>query len=414
MKVKIKKGYIGAQIAVIIFSLYAFSQLAWGNLIPTYLWLVLLTFALGLLFLNSYKSIKIDSIIILSMTMLVISIVWNNYEIAKYGIGIEIYIVMIFIFFWLAYNNNRWHSAFLTMMRLCGVFYTVFTYICIIFPKFYTKNIYPIFSFLGYDFDNKAGFTSNYGTNGLFMCTGICAFTAVLLFNTEHKVKKIDFVWLLFLLVGMLICGKRGQTIAVLFSIFVCYYFYNCNKKKGRFMKLILVLIISIIAIYIISLFFPEVLTIVMRFQEQSVKGDISTGRFTMWKSAYALFLQKPWIGHGWRSFKFTIYSIDNYDVHNVFLQLLEEVGIIGSIPFYIFILINFIKAVQLMIKIRKTDEKCVYTKYISVSVIYETFFICMCATGTAYYQIEYLFTYFMCCALIHYYSKQKEYDDKN
>ena len=395
-------------IAIIIFSAYAFSQLGWGNLVPNIIWLFLLGLSMGLLLINNFVthySIKKDLYFPLSLLMLGICLFWNNQDTVRYGWSVQIYNIILSVFYWFTRESDRWHKIFIKIMMICGIFYTTWTYICTLFQPVYENVVYPLMAPLGYIKDYKSGFTASYGTNGLYMCIGLVSILSYLFINNRRRANKKDYLLSLFLIVGMLLCGKRGQSIAVMFSLFVGYYFFNSNRKQGRMLKIIGLLILAIIALYFVSFIIPEVWTIIERFQEQINIGDVSTGRFTMWGTAWHLFLQKPFIGYGWRWFRYSPYTLVDYDVHNVFLQLLLEVGVIAAIPFYIFIFGNLIKAIRFLIKIRKNDPDYANTIYITIALVYETFFIVLCATGTALYQFEYMLPYLACCSMVHYYS---------
>lgn len=414
---KIHPNKIPAALAVAILSVFAFSQLSWGNLIPSIIWHVILVFAIGLLFLDWLTRIKqyqFDLYLVTSVLMLFICYIWNNQDIARYGWTIEIYNTTIFLFYWLGRSTNKWFKYAIVAMIGAGSFFTLWTFICYFNKNIYYNFVYPLMQTMGYISDYKAGFTASYGTNGLYMSMGLCAFIGYLVFNGKKGKSVKIYVILFILVIGMLLCGKRGQSIALIIAYYVLYYFYNSNRKMGRIFKLFSITLLIFLLIYLVSLFIPDVLVVISRFIEQSNKDDISTGRFSMWETAWMIFKQNPLFGMGWRWFRYSAYTLNDYDVHNVFLQWLTELGIIGSIPFYIFVFANIVRVIKLMFLCRKnlcfveTNE----IRYISVALMYEIFFIVMCATGTAYYQFECLFPYMVCCGIVHYYSMkyQNEY----
>jgi O-antigen ligase len=63
-------------------------------------------------------------------------------------------------------------------------------------------------------------------------------------------------------------------------------------------------------------------------------KVDISSGRIIIWKYAIKIFKQNPVFGIGWENFSAKIpeYNIDTVKVHNNFIQLLCETGVIGFV----------------------------------------------------------------------------------
>ncbi len=388
-----------------LLSFFAYTQLGISNLIPNMYIYVMLAASVGLMVLERliYRmSFSFDRLVLLSAVMLAITILWNNYDILHHGFLPQFYNILIYMFLWLAHDMDEWHETFVRMMMLCGVFYTVWTYICVLDPDIYYSFVYPLMAPMGYLSDPKAGFTAFYSSNGLYISYGIIAFSARLFFDPRREKRLSDKLLFLFLITGMLLSGKRGQFIAVVFAVIVCYYLYNSNRKRSRFIKLIWITAIVVAALYIVFLFIPDVATIFIRFREQSQKGDVSSGRFLMWDHAWKLFLQKPVFGHGWRFFRYSSFTLVDYDVHNVFLQLLTEAGIVGALPFFLFIGGNLISAIKLMIKIRNTDEKDAGTSFIALAVTCEVFFVGICLTGTALYQVECMFPYFACCGIVY------------
>jgi len=412
-KLKIYPKRIPAILSVILISMFAYSQMSWGNLVPSTIWIGILILSVSLMLweniANSRIKLSIDLYTVIAIMILVICLVWNNQDIARYGWQVEKYFAIIIVFNLLSRGTDKWHKYAVYAMLAAGFFYTFWTFICYFDQNIYNGFVYPLMATQGFIPDYKAGFTVSYGTNGLYMAMGVCAYTGFFVFNGKFKIKdKKKLFGLLILIIGMLLSGKRGQTIALVIAFYVLYYFYNSNKKFGRVFKVFLIISLLCLIMYLVSLFIPGVLTIIDRFQEQSSKGDISTGRFYMWNNAWILFKWNPLFGYGWRWFRYSQYTLVNYDVHNVFLQWLTELGIVGSIPFFAFIIMNIVKAIRLMISYR-TNTKIVkekVLKYISVALMYEVFFIVMCATGTAFYQIEYLFPYLVCCGMVHYYIK--------
>ena len=391
-------------------SLFSFTQLGISYLIPNTAEHILLILAAGLLLFERliYKvRFPADRLVVLSVMMLSVTLFWNNHDILHHGFFPQFYNIMIYVFLWLAHDMNEWHETFMKMMMICGIFYTVWTYICVLVPDIYNDLVYPLMAPMGYIRDPKAGFTAFYSANGLYLCFGIMAFCARFFFDPEKEKKLIHKFLFLFLLVGMLLCGKRGQFLAVIFAVAVCYYIYNSGRKNNRLLKLVIIFSSVTAALYIISLYIPDVTTIIDRFREQSLTGDVSSGRFLLWDHAWQLFLQKPLFGHGWRFFRYSAFTLMDYDVHNVFLQLLTEVGIIGSLPFYAFITGNLISAVKLLAKMRKSGKQEEGTALTALSVMYEVFFAGICMTGTALYQVECMFVYFACCGIVYFYKRK-------
>src|SRR5699024_6737609 len=78
---------------------------------------------------------------------------------------------------------------------------------------------------------------------------------------------------------------------------------------------------------------------------ESTIKGflageDITSGRIYLYEHAFKLFNESPILGIGWRRFQELSVGVINLDrgshPHNIYFQLLTELGIIGFVLFLI------------------------------------------------------------------------------
>src|SRR5699024_7296327 len=83
---------------------------------------------------------------------------------------------------------------------------------------------------------------------------------------------------------------------------------------------------------------------IYLRF-EQTIEGiisgeDVTSGRTILYEKALNLFYENPILGIGWKEFKQLTYgllsSTSGSHPHNIYIQLLVELGIIGFLLFVI------------------------------------------------------------------------------
>ena len=125
---------------------------------------------------------------------------------------------------------------------------------------------------------------------------------------------------------------------------------------------------------------------------------DITTGRVDFWKVAIQQFKENPILGIGWKAFWHFEFFGANYDVHNIYLQLLCEVGIVGSILFYLLFVMALYRAIKIVIR-KNIDEK--YKKVALFSVFYQVFFLLYGITGNPLYDASFYIMYFISIALI-------------
>lgn len=166
--------------------------------------------------------------------------------------------------------------------------------------------------------------------------------------------QAIEVIFILFLFVVILLTGERNAIIIFLLSIF---FFYIFQKK---YINLILIFLFFFICVFIIS---QRIDFVKKRFlYPVDTWGDIYHGKKSTleekiidspwmlhYKAAVELFLERPIIGHGAKSFRIlckdtninakTINKKSRYNVcsthpHNYLLELLSEHGLIGGMLF--------------------------------------------------------------------------------
>jgi|GEM_PF-413492 len=424
LKIKINKKNILRSVSVFIFVLFAFSYGSFGVLIPFKAWVIILFLALLCMEIGQLQEVgrissKVEIPTCLLAIMLIVMLFWNNYDYQHGAWYLEIYMSLIFIFFIIANNRNctisTWiKTAIMSMIMIC-IFHAVSTLVSYVSRDFYTNIIYPIvdrFSVYSliqqYNQGYMAGFTSHYSINGMFLSAGICMVIGYYFFrgNSKTSVKFKYWLILILLITALLLTGKRGPIIYVAFSFIIVYYVYNSNRQLSRYFKVIAIAIITLLCVYIASFFIPEITNVVERFIEQKKVGDITTGRLDLWKLGYSAFLENPILGKGWCWFRYHNPFGTEFYVHNVYLQWLCETGIIGSIPFLAFTFIlyrhNYILLKSLRVNKLILDQNA--TRLLSASLMYQSFFIALSFTGTAFYEVQSLLPYMICCVITEYY----------
>lgn len=165
-----------------------------------------------------------------------------------------------------------------------------------------------------------------------YLFAGICA---VCCLNVKKMVKIITIV---LLFVALIATGRRGEALAAVIALLMLYlYSADSDKKTKRFIKII---IIAIFCVFLLFAFWPVIskISILSRYAKTVMQmqnnTDISSGRFAIYKVAFQKFLENPLFGVGWRCFYKYIPVGDGSlrNAHNVYLQLLAEVGIIGTV----------------------------------------------------------------------------------
>lgn len=254
-----------------------------------------------------------------------------------------------------------------------------------------------------------AGLTYHYSVNGMFLAVGMLIAFSVLVW----KGKRSNWLPLIFFTVCLLLTGKRAHLIFTVSACFSVYYLETVVRKDGNRARLNFIgtlLIVALLGIILISTV-PAFSTFLLRFQDTMESGDITNGRLGLWRLALTTFFRHPILGIGWKNFApliSTTYStIRKYDVHNVFLQLLCEVGLAGSLIYYTWIFANlYLSVVNCRLYLRNCQRGRKERLYAAFSMGFQVFFFLYCITGNPLYERIMLLPYFLSCGINLYFQK--------
>lgn len=404
-------------IAVILMLAYAYSRLSWSFFLPSIAWAIGLSVAIILLGLNWFffgkLKVRKDINILWLALMLFVIIFNNNYDIMSSGALVALLpYICVFVLYSICPENGRWIKPSINFMVIIGCFYVIFTIICNIYTDLYYSVIYPLMSKnynTTYTPHPSAGFTAHYSTNGIYIAMMFIAMMGMTFFrDLGHETRFSKVKWTLFVLttISLLICGKRGILLALIVAVFLGYLNYTVKKKRGNAIKIIAAVIVILVLINIAAIFIPSINYTLSRFSDFDFRTDNNTAnRFEYWQYAWSKFSEKPFFGWGWRWFK-NCNTIAKVDVHNCYLQLLTENGIIGAIPFYLFFICSFYRAWKLSIFVRKNNTNLDNRDigYIYLSFIGQIYTLIYMVEGTGLYSPECLFSYIIYCCIIEYY----------
>lgn len=156
--------------------------------------------------------------------------------------------------------------------------------------------------------------------------------------------KTLCFSVFFVLLYVMLALGGKGPFIAVILSLIVFSLLYwhthlriSSGKKKYA---IILIITLSIGFIYILSMK-NDFLTF-YRLESMTTKDESTSIRLDYYQQAISLWLTHPVLGNGIGSFPVLIGhgDVQNYP-HNIILELLSELGIVGCAIFLLMLLLS-------------------------------------------------------------------------
>lgn len=172
---------------------------------------------------------------------------------------------------------------------------------------------------------------------GIFLCN--------LVFKnySTNKRKYLYIIGIVLSAVPFLLGASRGALIALFLSVLVVLFFGAKGRAKIR--RFILTVIIGILFVFIDNYFSSGILD---RFTTMSTDSQDENSRSFIWKNALDQFFNYPIFGD-----KLKINNWDGY-AHNVFIEVLYTMGVIGAIPFFYLITGGF----KISISILKYNKK--------------------------------------------------------
>lgn len=320
------------------------------------------------------------------------------------------------LFIILAKVNYRYLYKTLRVMLILSIIHSFGVYFQYWFMNLYTKVILPFFTSSQskeimwlYSRGNYSGltwqtaFTSGYLVFGL----GIIAFSVRRINRKWQKIALMMIV--LIMLIALLLMGKRAHILFMILSLVVTYLF-SAEKKKfaTQVIKVSFYIISSIFIfwIFILNIQLKDdnpLAKIIGRFTltvEGLIEGeDITSGRSILYEYAFKLTKENPVLGIGWRSFSERSFGVLNSNSashpHNIYIQLLTELGYIGILLFIIPVIYILVRTVKLLLNYDKLFKRNLNWKpLVQYSLYLQIFFILYGLTGNLLTDRMYLFMY--------------------
>lgn len=243
----------------------------------------------------------------------------------------------------------------------------------------------------------RAGITTHYSQNATYIAILFIVLGCSYIIKQKRMRKKGELVALILTLFALMLTAKRAHLCFGLAAVIFVYYLVNSEKRGNKVFKLtVAVLGITMIVAMVYEVAPGLFETFLGRFAGGGY-GDITSGRIPMWLLAIELFKSSPILGIGWSGYRYA-YAVNLYsgyegraefvNTHNVYLQLLCEVGIIGFLMF-IFVLYTFVHNGLALNKYYTHDdtEKKIN---IGISLGMGIFFILYSFTGCCLYDLTF------------------------
>ena len=137
-------------------------------------------------------------------------------------------------------------------------------------------------------------------------------------------------------LLALVMTGRRGETLAAFIALLIYFYFSaQKNKRTKRVLVIVFGLATTAFIIYTLWPVLKE-MPILARYSQtvSNIRNDqdITSSRVIIYGLAFKAFLEHPVFGVGWQCFyQYLPDYFDLLNVHNIYLQLLCETGVVGA-----------------------------------------------------------------------------------
>lgn len=311
---------------------------------------------------------------------------------------------VLFLFLLLVKIDISYYKVAMSTMAVIAIIYAFSSFFQYLNMDLYSKLILPRFSLSKqeeiiriYNHGSYTGFTWQTAYISGYLIFGIGSVLLLFKQKTSKFSRILSIVALVLMFIALMLGGKRAHMLfMVLALIFTFLFSIELKRFFTHFFKLIFGIVLSLIStIAFFSVYTPDKETPIGRFYNQiniTIEGliageDITSGRSLLYDYAFKLFNDTPIFGIGWREFRELsggiLSSNRGSHPHNIYLQLLTELGIVGFILFMIPITYIFIKTIKLLMNAESLFNFDMRWKTaLQFSLYIQTFFLLYGITG--------------------------------
>lgn len=290
---------------------------------------------------------------------------------------------------------DAYDSSIKTLKILAGL------YIASIYFQYLAPNLFEQLFLERFDSSSLLYYQSPYligmgGSPGVATVNCTIAFAILISFNKDCKMKTymVKLPYMLVILTAYFLIGKKSGLLSAVFGVIMVYLV----RKEGKIWKKIITLlsclfVLGCIVYCVIQL--NEDLFISLKIKEgikQFIEGeDFSSGRITLYKAACKEFLRYPILGMGWQGFSAKYGNL----VHNIYLQLLCETGVIGFLLFMMPIVAIYFRTCNMIRNCKKERFPLKTRNYLVFSFYIQSEFLFISLFENNLYMVMPLYLYF-------------------
>lgn len=186
-----------------------------------------------------------------------------------------------------------------------------------------------------------------------YLMFGICFAVSVIISQNNRVIQKMAaIIELAVYLYIVFATGSRGGLFSTATVIIILIAFYKNESNKFSIGKKIFIVSFLIIGVGVVMTMLPD--EVAYRFLPSTIQESNGTGRYELWRNALNAFGNSSFLrqlfGYGTSTAKDITYMFpfSRHNVfHNIYIENLLEIGIIGLVLYLIHIVSFFISAVR-------------------------------------------------------------------
>ena len=423
----IKSDYNLPSLGIAVFTLYAITQRLldlYSNIrvfdvtVIRVFELLLISFSLLCLLIGRYdqqKFVKSFTGIDILWFVAIIYIFINLFRIEADRYDYFIFAAVLFFLFFAKTEADNFRTAFL-LIKCGAIFYAAGTLVQFIIPEQFNNFILSLtskYSRETLDYRVRLNYYPGFGYNQIGLAANYISLGmgSILVYWSDNKVRiRNDIILFIVLLAALFITGKRSFLLWTIVALYLTYIATGLGSDRlRRIIKASVLVFFSTVLAFAIVQFFgdmPLFARLQLLFREvlyQDVTGSVAA-RFRLFQEAWNFFLSSPWFGIGWD--QFFLVNKTGYRVHNLFLQVLAETGIVGFVLIIPPIIYSYVATYKAL---RSSFDRInlinpLWSKALALSFYYQTVFLLNNISDTLFYRPPFLLVYFLTLAIVNSY----------
>lgn len=290
-----------------------------------------------------------------------------------------------------------------------GIFAAIGIFIQFLLPSFYDSSILPLFTTnrdrISIWIENGYGFSGFYyqlshADMNLLMAEALIVCFLFQDYKEESKKRLYLYISVILIFLAILLTGKRSFAVMALIIPMLVHFL-----EKKQIIGVIIVLMAGALVVYLAVIYLVNHISVLSEnvflhrlaetVEEIQYAEDFSSGREDLGKVAIRLFEENPLFGVGVG--QFVTVSHQDTDVHNTYLQVLCEQGLVGLVLMLLPMIYCLINTISLL---RSRISKH-YKTYIKYSLFIQIYFSLYSFTGNTMVNYEVYFIYFLAIAIL-------------